>query len=210
GQDEQRDPHREHVRAVRERLGVQAVLPPTGAVVGGRVSAPFPRIHTLAPRGIEEAARAFGLRAFEFLMRERVVAAVLDTDVLEQALAASHLIVVASEMADTVREQLHTVRLDMAATIDRRRRDQRHLAADAELHFTEGPLDGLKLIGFSIWERRGGNGRNVTFPARQYTVNGERRAFALLRPIVDVAAQTRVRDLILDAYQQYEERAAAL
>ena len=80
--------------------------------------------------------------------------------------------------------------------------------ADAELHFTEGPLDGLKLIGFSIWERRSGNGRNVTFPARQYTVNGERRAFALLRPIVDVAAQTRVRDLILDAYQQYEERAA--
>jgi hypothetical protein len=79
-----------------------------------------------------------------------------------------------------------------------------------QVHFTEGPLDGLKLIGFSIWERRGGNGRNVTFPARQYTVNGERRAFALLRPIVDVAAQTRVRDLILDAYQQYEERAAAL
>ena len=82
--------------------------------------------------------------------------------------------------------------------------------ADAELHFTEGPLDGLKLIGFSIWERRSGSGRNVTFPARQYTVNGERRAFALLRPIVDVAAQTKVRDLILDAYHQYEERAAAL
>jgi hypothetical protein len=75
--------------------------------------------------------------------------------------------------------------------------------ADAELHFTEGPLDGLKLIAFSIWERRGGNGRNVTFPARQYTVNGERRAFALLRPIVNLAAQTRIRDLILDAYQQY-------
>ena len=27
--------------------------------------------------------------------------------------------------------------------------------ADAELHFTEGPLEGLKLIGFAIWERRG-------------------------------------------------------
>ena len=40
--------------------------------------------------------------------------------------------------------------------------------ADAELHFTDdaGPLAGLKLIGFSIWERRGGTGRNVTFPAR--------------------------------------------
>ena len=26
--------------------------------------------------------------------------------------------------------------------------------ADAELHFTDGVLDGLKLIGFAIWERR--------------------------------------------------------
>ena len=51
--------------------------------------------------------------------------------------------------------------------------------ADAELHFNDGVLDGLKLIGFSIWERRGGSGRNVTFPARQYSVNGERRCFAL-------------------------------
>ena len=80
--------------------------------------------------------------------------------------------------------------------------------ADAELHFGgESPLAGLKLIGFSIWERRGGNGRNVTFPARSYVVNGDRRAFALLRPIVDTTAQTAVRDLILDAYAEYEEAA---
>ena len=81
--------------------------------------------------------------------------------------------------------------------------------ADAELHFTEGALDGLKLIGFAIWERRGGNGRNVTFPARQYAVNGERRSFALLRPIVDKDAQNRVRELVLEAYAEYEERAEA-
>jgi hypothetical protein len=80
--------------------------------------------------------------------------------------------------------------------------------ADAEVHFTEEPFDGLKLIGFSIWERRGGAGRNVTFPARQYSVNGERRSFALLRPIADVTANTRLRELILEAYQEYEERAA--
>ena len=79
--------------------------------------------------------------------------------------------------------------------------------ADAELHFSDGALEGLKLIGFSIWERRGGTGRNVTFPARQYAVNGERRSFALLRPIVDTAAQNRVRDLVLEAYAEYEERA---
>jgi hypothetical protein len=81
--------------------------------------------------------------------------------------------------------------------------------ADAELHFNDGPLDGLKLIGFSIWERRGGGGgHNVTFPARQYSVNGERRTFALLRPIVDTTAQNKIRDLILQAYQEYEEGAA--
>ena len=80
--------------------------------------------------------------------------------------------------------------------------------ADAEMHFTAGPLVGLKLIGFSIWERRGGNGRNVTFPARSYVVNGDRRSFALLRPIVDTTAQENVRDLILDAYAEYEERSA--
>lgn len=81
--------------------------------------------------------------------------------------------------------------------------------ADAELHFTDGPLAGLKLIGFSIWERRSGGGRNVTFPARQYSVNGERRSFALLRPIDDVGAQDTVRQAILDAYAEYEAQAVA-
>jgi len=80
--------------------------------------------------------------------------------------------------------------------------------ADAEIHFTEGALEGLKLIGFGIWERRGGNGRNVTFPARQYSVNGERRSYALLRPIADVTAQDKVRDLILQAFAEFEEQAA--
>ena len=80
--------------------------------------------------------------------------------------------------------------------------------ADAELHFNDGELDGLKLIGFAIWERRGGGGRNVTFPARQYSVNGERRSFSLLRPIADTAAQNRVRDFVLEAYAEYEERSA--
>ena len=82
--------------------------------------------------------------------------------------------------------------------------------ADAELHFGgESPLAGMKLIGFSIWERRGGNGRNVTFPARSYVVNGDRRAFALLRPIVDTTAQEAVRDRILEAFAEYEAVAEA-
>jgi sporulation protein YlmC with PRC-barrel domain len=80
--------------------------------------------------------------------------------------------------------------------------------ADAELHFTDGPLAGLKLIGFAVWERRNGAGRNVTFPARQYSVNGERRSFALLRPTTDANATDGVRDAILAAYAATETAAA--
>lgn len=79
--------------------------------------------------------------------------------------------------------------------------------ADAEVHFTDGALAGLKLIGFGVWERRGG-GRNVTFPARSYSINGERRCFALLRPIVDSDSQYGIRDLILEAYAAQEDRPA--
>jgi hypothetical protein len=80
--------------------------------------------------------------------------------------------------------------------------------ADAELHFDTGDLAGLKLVGFAVWERRTGNGRNVTFPARAYSVNGERRSFALLRPMSDTHSQDHVRDAILHAYAEFESRAA--
>src|SRR5579863_5679511 len=79
--------------------------------------------------------------------------------------------------------------------------------ADAELIFEAdaGPLKGLKLVGFAVWERRSAGGRNVTFPARQYSVNGERRSFALLRPgNGDNSAQEAIRDVILDAYSRGE------
>ena len=79
--------------------------------------------------------------------------------------------------------------------------------ADAEVIFEAeaGPLSGMKLVGFAIWERRSGGGRNVTFPARQYSVNGDRRSFALLRPMNgDVSAQEAVRDLILEAFSASE------
>lgn len=80
--------------------------------------------------------------------------------------------------------------------------------ADAEVHFTDGEMEGLKLLGFAVWERRQGPGRNVTFPARTYSVNGERRSFALLRPIADQTMQSRVRELILEAYASFETEAA--
>lgn len=72
--------------------------------------------------------------------------------------------------------------------------------ADAELQFTGGELDGLKLLGFAVWQQRNGTGRNVTFPARPFTVSGERRNFVLLRAIEDRSAEDRIRQLVLQAY----------
>src|SRR5689334_9455549 len=80
--------------------------------------------------------------------------------------------------------------------------------ADAEVHFTQGPFEGLKLVGFGVWERKTGGGRNVTFPARQYSVGGERRSYAILRPVDDATAQNKIRDLILQAYAEHESEAA--
>jgi hypothetical protein len=77
--------------------------------------------------------------------------------------------------------------------------------ADAELHFTGGELDGLRLIGFAIWARRDGTGQSVTFPARQFTANGQRRSFSLLRAIDNPAAQGRLREFVLQAYRAHAQ-----
>ena len=79
--------------------------------------------------------------------------------------------------------------------------------ADVEVIFEagSGPFNGLRLLGFAIWERTTG-GRNVTFPARTYSVNGERRSFSLLRPANGGAGvQDAIRQCILDAYSRVEQ-----
>ena len=82
-----------------------------------------------------------------------------------------------------------------------RRRRSRGKLADVELHFVgRSPLVGMKLIGFSIWERDAEGNLVVKFPARAFAVKGQRRSFPLFRPIADTAAQDAIRDRILDAY----------
>lgn len=82
--------------------------------------------------------------------------------------------------------------------------------ADAELHFDgltfDGPenLSGLKLIGFGVWTRKNGE-LNVTFPARQYSVRGERRSYAILRPIADAMAMDALREKILGAWKEHSD-----
>ncbi len=72
--------------------------------------------------------------------------------------------------------------------------------ADAELLFHDGPLAGLKLTGFAVWSRKDG-ANNVTVPTRPYVANGEKKSFALLRPVTGADALNVVRTLILEAYE---------
>lgn len=54
--------------------------------------------------------------------------------------------------------------------------------ADATLYFTAGPLAGLCILGFGVWERREKPSEiNVTMPARQFMSKGEKRSFNLVR-----------------------------
>ena len=73
--------------------------------------------------------------------------------------------------------------------------------ADAEIHFTGGELDGLKLVGFAVWKSRDGDGQNVSFPARQFTVRGDRRSYSLLRWIERREAQSNLEAAVLQAFR---------
>ena len=75
--------------------------------------------------------------------------------------------------------------------------------ADVELHFTAGALEGLKLLGFAVWEGRDGRGPSVSLPSRHYVVNGERRSFTLLRPSGERPAQDGLRDTLLAAFANH-------
>ena len=77
------------------------------------------------------------------------------------------------------------------------------LVTEAEIHFTnKGPLEGTKLVGFSLWKSAEGE-RYVTFPSRAFGVGGERRFFDFLRTI-DATAEPakRVKAWILDEYRK--------
>lgn len=58
------------------------------------------------------------------------------------------------------------------------------LVCEAELVFgpEAGPLEGLKLVGFSLWRSAEGE-TYVSFPSRAFGRGSERRYFDLLRPV---------------------------
>ncbi len=89
--------------------------------------------------------------------------------------------------------------------------------ADAELHFTDGPLAGMSLVGFGVWSKRERPSElSVTVPSRRFVSQGQHRTFGLLRitdpnaPPQDASSEAkhtyyapldRMRRLVMDAYQ---------
>jgi hypothetical protein len=53
--------------------------------------------------------------------------------------------------------------------------------ADVEIHFEEGMLAGLNLVGCSVWKSKKGEAPTVLVPSRSYTTASGIRYFELLR-----------------------------
>ena len=57
--------------------------------------------------------------------------------------------------------------------------------ADVEIHFEEGLLAGLKLVGASIWRSKKGDAPTVLVPSRSYATAAGVRYYELLRSSAD-------------------------
>jgi hypothetical protein len=82
------------------------------------------------------------------------------------------------------------------------------LVCEAEVVFGEGdgPLAGMKLVGFSLWRSPDGE-VYVTFPSRAFGAGSERRYFDYLRSVEGNPSDTRrVKEWVLD---QFRSRARA-
>jgi hypothetical protein len=58
--------------------------------------------------------------------------------------------------------------------------------ADVELHFEEGPLAGIKLVGCSVWRSKKNDEKvTVLLPARSFATSAGPRYFDLMRDSED-------------------------
>ncbi len=60
--------------------------------------------------------------------------------------------------------------------------------ADVEIHFDEGLLAGLKLVGASVWRSKKGEAPTVLVPSRSYATASGVRYYELLRPSAEPGA----------------------
>jgi len=81
------------------------------------------------------------------------------------------------------------------------------LLAEAEV-ILPAPLDGLKLVGFSVWRTAKGD-PSVTFPSRAFGAGSDRKFFDFLRYVEKVDAAKSFKDRIVQAYKEWSEKQSA-
>ncbi len=79
--------------------------------------------------------------------------------------------------------------------------------ADVEIHFEDGLLAGLKLVGCSVWRGKKGENLTVLVPSRSYATVGGVRYYELLRASEDgekaaKEAAKRFKDYIREEYMK--------
>ena len=80
--------------------------------------------------------------------------------------------------------------------------------ADVEIHFEEGLLAGLKLVGCSVWRAKKGEKPTILVPSRSYATAAGVRYFELLRAVdgdTDKKAVRAFKDYIRGEYQKIAE-----
>lgn len=75
--------------------------------------------------------------------------------------------------------------------------------ADVEIHFEDGILSGLKLVGCSVWRSKKGEGPTVLVPSRSYATAGGVRYYDLLRPSEEGGAQSEAGKVAARNFRQY-------
>lgn len=76
--------------------------------------------------------------------------------------------------------------------------------ADVEIHFEEGILSGLKLVGCSVWRSKKGEGPTVLVPSRSYATAAGVRYYELLRPSEDGGTgEDAAGKLLVRKFRQY-------
>ena len=73
--------------------------------------------------------------------------------------------------------------------------------ADVEVHFEEGILSGLKLVGCSVWKSKKGEKPTILVPSRSYATASGVRYYELLRHADDdKGAARKFKEYIRDEY----------
>jgi hypothetical protein len=113
----------------------------------------------------------------------------------------------AAELAEMAHEEDMAKAMTVSVAFVARENAPERLVCEAELIFKDGPLAGMKMVGFSLWRSPEGE-VYVTFPSRAFGTGSDRRFFDFLRSVEGSAADAkRVKAWIAEQYRAQQGEA---